>query len=82
MQADPTSAEARAIDWLIRQRDPSFDDWDGFADWLAEDPGHAAVYDALACLDQDLDALPAAPRPVIERRVISIHLRNFTPSAS
>lgn len=65
MQADRTNAEARAIDWLVRQRDPSFDDWDGFSDWLAEDPGHAAVYDALACLDQDLDALPATPRPAI-----------------
>ena len=27
--------EARAIDWVIRQRDPGFSDWDGFADWLA-----------------------------------------------
>ena len=35
MQADMANAEARAIDWLIRQRDPDFDDWDGFADWLA-----------------------------------------------
>lgn len=58
------AAEARAIDWLIRQRDPAFADWDGFADWLAEDPGHVAVYDGLASLDQDLGALPgtsAAP---------------------
>jgi transmembrane sensor len=65
MQADANnSAEARAIDWLIRQRDPAFADWDGFAEWLAEDPGHAAAYDAIASLDQDIDALPrtsAAP---------------------
>ncbi|MBJ7502147.1 MAG: FecR domain-containing protein [Sphingopyxis sp.] len=60
MQADRTNAEARAIDWLIRQRDPDFIDWDGFADWLAEDPDHVAVYDAIASLDHDLDALPAA----------------------
>ena len=65
MQADATNAEARAIDWLIRQRDPAFDDWDGFADWLAEDPGHNAIYDALASLDHDLDALPAAPKPSV-----------------
>jgi transmembrane sensor len=63
-----TNAEARALDWLIRQRDLAFDDWDGFADWLAEDPQHNAVYDALACLDRDLDALPpvAAPSIAIE----------------
>lgn len=63
MQADAMNAEARAIDWLIRQRDPGFTDWDGFADWLAEDPGHAAIYDAIASLDQDLDALPPAHSP-------------------
>jgi len=60
MQAD-TNAEARAIEWLIRQRDPLFDDWDGFADWLAENPAHNAIYDGIASLDRDLDALPAAP---------------------
>jgi transmembrane sensor len=65
MQADATNAEARAIDWLIRQRDPAFEDWDGFADWLAENPEHNAIYDAVASLDRDLDALPAAPKPSI-----------------
>lgn len=65
MQADATNAEARAIDWLIRQRDPAFDDWDGFAAWLAEDPAHNAIYDALAGLDSDLDALPTAPMPSV-----------------
>jgi transmembrane sensor len=61
MPVEPNSAtEARAIDWLVRQRDPAFDDWDGFAHWLAEDARHAAVYDAIASLDRDLDALPPA----------------------
>ena len=80
MPVEPmNAAEARAIDWLIRQRDPAFDDWDGFADWLAEDPTHAAVYDMIASLDRDLGALPpasagvtipdaAAPRRVSRRR--------------
>ena len=63
MQADPANAEARAIDWVIRQRDPAFTDWDGFADWLAEDPDHAAIYDAVASLDQDLEDLPPMPAP-------------------
>ena len=62
------TAEAWAIDWIIRQRDPAFADWDAFADWLAESPGHAELYDALACLDQDLDALPPAAAPSIAIR--------------
>jgi transmembrane sensor len=60
-----TAAEARALDWIIRQRDPAFDDWDGFAGWLAEDPGHAELYDALASLDRDLDALPPERAPSV-----------------
>lgn len=59
---DP-AAEARAIDWLVRQRDPGFADWDAFADWLAEAPDHAAIYDAVASLDADLDVLPPAAAP-------------------
>ena len=65
MQADTANAEARAIDWVIRQRDPAFTDWDGFADWLAEDPEHAAIYDAVASLDQDLAYLPSMPAPAV-----------------
>ncbi|MBW8296706.1 FecR domain-containing protein [Sphingopyxis sp.] len=64
MHPDANPAEARAIDWLIRQRDPAFDDWDGFADWLGEDPEHAAIYDAVASIDRDLDALPAVAKPI------------------
>jgi transmembrane sensor len=80
MPVEPmNAAEARAIDWLVCQRDPAFDDWDGFADWLAEDPAHAEVYDVIASLDRDLDALPpssagvtipdtSAPRRLSRRR--------------
>ena len=32
--------------WTIRIGDPSFDDWDGFTQWLEQDPAHAAAYDA------------------------------------
>lgn len=71
MRPDTNNPEARAIDWLIRQRDPAFADWDGFADWLAVDPEHAATYDAVASLDRDLEALPPAAKPsvVIGREV-------------
>jgi len=66
MPADRTIAiDTQAADWLIRQRDPGFADWDGFTDWLAADPDHAAAYDALASLDIDLDALPPVEQPQI-----------------
>ena len=64
MHPDANPAEARAVDWLVRQRDPTFDDWDGFADWLDEDSEHAAIYDAVASLDQDLDGLPPMVKPL------------------
>lgn len=60
-----SAAQAQAIDWIIRQRDPAFGDWDDFADWLAADPAHADIYDALASLDQDLDALPPESTPSV-----------------
>ena len=66
MQTDAAAMiEARAIDWLVRQRDPDFVDWDGFADWLAEDPTHNDVYDRVALLDAELDALPTSPAPSV-----------------
>ncbi|MCM8730242.1 FecR family protein [Hephaestia sp. GCM10023244] len=54
--------------WAIRVADPAFganaDDWDGFTDWLAADPAHAAAYDAVADEHAATDALfdvPPAP---------------------
>lgn len=62
MQIDANNAaEAAAIDWVIRQRDPDFADWDGFSDWLAQAPGHADAYDRIASLDLDLDAMAIEP---------------------
>lgn len=61
-----TAAETQAIDWIVRQRDPGFADWDGFTDWLAADPDHAAIYDALAIFDEDLEALPPETVPSVE----------------
>lgn len=60
---DPRNA---AIDWLARQRDPLFDDWDEFTEWLEADPSHAAVYQKLMELDVALaGALAAEPPQVI-----------------
>lgn len=51
-----------AIDWLARQRDPNFDDWDEFTEWLEADPSHAAQYQQLMALDAALaDDLAADP---------------------
>ncbi|OJY67974.1 MAG: hypothetical protein BGP16_03950 [Sphingobium sp. 66-54] len=62
MTHEPT-IEATAIDWLIRQRDPAFADWERFSDWLGADPAHASAYHELALLDGDLEALPVHPAP-------------------
>lgn len=54
------SLDATALDWVIRQRDPAFAEWDAFTDWLAADPRNADAYHEAAMLDDALDALPAA----------------------
>lgn len=70
------TAHEAALDWLIRQREADFADWEAFADWLASDPGHASIYQEMAAADADIADLlsiaPAAPQPspapVINRR--------------
>jgi transmembrane sensor len=64
----PAAAEAQATDWLIRQRDPDFDEWEAFTAWLEVSPDHAAIYDRLASMDADLDDLP---NPVEESDALS-----------
>jgi len=32
--------------WMIRTRDPAFDDWKGLTEWLEGDPAHLAAYEA------------------------------------
>src|SRR3546814_17367205 len=66
MPADRTTAiDAQASDWLIRQRDPVFADWDAFADWLAADPAPGDASDAIASPDADPGALPPTEQPGI-----------------
>jgi len=69
------AVEAQALDWIIRQRDPAFDDWEDFTEWLEQDPDHAAIYDRLAASDAESDeyAEPAediitANQPVFANR--------------
>lgn len=53
----PDSIEARAIEWHIRLRDGDDAIWEGFAEWLAEDPRHAAAYDAIEQADLAIEPL-------------------------
>ncbi|WP_158298814.1 FecR family protein [Sphingomonas psychrotolerans] len=57
------SIEARAIEWHIRLRDGDDAIWEEFAEWLAENPCHAAAYDAIEQADLALD--PLLPHVVI-----------------
>lgn len=56
-----------AVDWVIRLRDASGDEWAAFTAWLEADPAHGAAYDRVALMDFELDDLPLpslAPPPV------------------
>ncbi len=48
------SARQQAIDWLIRQRDPAFADWEPFTDWLEANPANAEAFAELSALDEAL----------------------------
>lgn len=64
MKDDANSAiEIQAIDWVIRQRDPEFSDWESFTAWLEQDTRHFAIYDAVASMDIDIGSLPVPARP-------------------
>lgn len=61
---DETRIRADALDWLIRQRDPAFAEWEAFADWLEADPAHVDIYQAMAAADADMaDLIATAPPP-------------------
>lgn len=47
----------QAIAWLIRQRDETFDDWEGFELWLATSADHARLYHELAAAERELDVV-------------------------
>ena len=42
------TAREQAIDWLIRQRDPAFADWEPFTEWLEADPANNEAFAELA----------------------------------
>ncbi|MGK6355740.1 FecR family protein [Sphingomonas sp. DT-207] len=51
------SIDARAIAWHIRLRDGDDATWESFAEWLAEDPRHAAAYEAVEQADLAIEPL-------------------------
>jgi len=51
-----------AIEWRLRLRRGDADDWAQFTQWLEQNPAHAAAYDQVALLDDDLDALAGSDR--------------------
>jgi transmembrane sensor len=63
MAQDKAMIEAAALDWIIRQRDPDFDDWDGFTAWLEADARHAELYQAMAAADADMGPLVEQAQP-------------------
>lgn len=67
-----------ALDWLIRQCDPDFADWDGFVAWLEADPANAAIYQMMAAADADAaDVLRTAPAPRATATVGTLPRRRF-----
>ena len=64
-----TIGDDAALGWIVRLREPDFDDWDGFEAWLLADPLNATAYHRLAEAERRLDPLiaptpiPAAPVP-------------------
>ncbi len=72
MTGENEHIRAQALDWIIRQREPAFDDWEAFADWLAAAPDHPGIYHAMADADRDVPAMlpPEPARPYVEPRRI------------
>ena len=72
------TAREQAIDWLIRQRDPGFADWEPFTGWLEADAANNEAYAELAAREDALaerlaadsfiqDNEPPADRPFFRR---------------
>jgi transmembrane sensor len=59
------AALEEAIDWTIRLREGSADDWRAFTVWLEADPAHSAAYDEVQGTDAALGQLPPRLRPVV-----------------
>lgn len=64
-EPEPSMRDAAVI-WHVRLRDGDAETWGKFAEWLAQDPDHAAAYDEAEALDEDIDPyLPEPRRPAV-----------------
>lgn len=74
------SIDEDALDWVIRLREPAFDDWEGFETWLGADPAHAQAYHAMAVADEDIGTLLTSspsrtmPEPLLQPAVRRVPL--------
>jgi transmembrane sensor len=55
-------ASREAIEWLIRLRHGSAQDWEAFTLWLEADPANAAAYDEATLADEMVQILPVRER--------------------
>jgi transmembrane sensor len=76
----PDSIETRAIEWHIRLRDGDDAIWEGFAEWLAEDPRHAAAYDVVEQADLALE--PLLPQVTIRAAANDTEEQSTLPARS
>jgi transmembrane sensor len=49
--------QMRAIEWHVRLRDGTAEDWEAFSAWLAEDAGHGHAYDLVEASDLAIEPL-------------------------
>lgn len=68
----PNKASREAIDWVIRLRHGTVEDWEAFTSWLERDPAHAPAYQAAAIADEMVEMLPdRGPATVAQEEVES-----------
>jgi transmembrane sensor len=59
-------AETEAIQWIVRLRSASADDWMAFTDWLERDRANSDAYDQVALADEDyINLQRTGRRPVV-----------------
>ena len=68
MTDERNTTDEAALGWIVRLREPDFDDWEGFESWLLADPENAQAYHQMADAERRLDTLftpaSAPARPV------------------
>ena len=72
-----------ALTWAARVQDPTFEDWDEHAAWLASDSGNAErYYDAVLALETGLEVVLAAARKTSVQAMVPIAHNDDEPHPS